>query len=413
MQEYDPQQRIRQIVTITIILIVGGVIAWLVYLRLTTATIVFSTAESAEIFTKQGQGDFQSLGKGKATLKTRDTDLVIAESRLDGQVTQRSVQPERRKSQKVSLDLRPLIKADRLASGPLTSMFLDGRYIYGINPNTGSLSASIVNAGPNDIGPPLPLLPRLLQITWSDVNNYFFATTKRSGGMVINGTPQLEEGALPYYEAADTDSGVLGLLANDGFYIAKNLPGVPAARKIVDITPGTSPAIFSDADKIFLVELVYGGSDNDQEATASGTNLQVFSESGDSQGKFELPIKSRSFALAGIKNKVVVLSEDNVTLLDTKTGDSRPLSFSFGEVEDMVLSKGRIILLGSSGLWELNPDNAEYQKVAVFPEGEVYVRNSLEDIDGSLYFSTSTSRSELTRTTNISAQSSIYKITLP
>jgi len=388
---------------------------------LTSSTIKISSSDHTQIFVRQGDQDFKQIGTGQATYKTRDTDIVYAEARQDGQVSQKSVQPERRKTVSLTLELKPLAKAEAIAGGPLIDMFFTNSYIYGINPDNGSLTARGLGADNNDPGPLLPLLPKLLQIVWADSNNFYYATTTRRGGLVQNGQPLVQEerrdAPLPYYAAAQINNSSLGLLSNDGLYLANGVSGVQSARKISGLTKGTSPAIFSDSTRLYLTELVYksGGDSEDEGLTEDpiSTNLVIFDSNGKQTSKFSLPLTERTMAIGGSSDALAVLSAGNVMLVNTKTGQSRNISFSFGNVEDLVIYKDRVLLLGSSGLWQLNPVSGEYTKVATYPKGEDYVRGSLQNTNGNLYFSTVVSEETLSQTTTTTAQSSIYKLVLP
>lgn len=413
-------------------LFIGG--AWLILFLsswFTTATLNISSSSNAELFVKQGRQDFQKIGAGKATFKTRDTESVFVEARDKDNVTQKSVQPKRRQTIDVSLELKQPGTAERVSSvGPFLSPFISDQFVYGIFTPTTVGYLNVAPLGGKDTAdiqyPSLPSLPILRQIAWQDVNNFIYVTATEGAG-VVSTNSALNQSKLPYINVATPNSSTTALLSGKGLHLANGLD-IKDAPLVARSESGSWSYVFADNDFIFFGWTRYGQSeeegngrtgilrtepeDPEGRVVVDGVNLSVFDHQGERQHKFDLDIKSRVLRVASVdKSTVGVLADQGAFyLIDLKTGQSQKKDFSFGSVQDMVSFENKFLLLGSAGLWEYDVADDSYHKVAGYPAGESYVPQSLSVSSGALYFSTKNTQRGNIKTRQPS--NSVFKVLL-
>ena len=398
------------IIVIVSILICAGLF-WL-YLNFTSATIVINSPQDSDIYIKQSSNEFKKIGNTKATYQTQDTNTVIVEARKDSQVSQKSVSPEKNKTINVDLQFKELVKAEYFAPGPLTYPFIQNGFIYGINPQTNNIAAFPISPS-TATAPPLPLLPFLKQIIWQTSREFIYVTLGRGTGFVSNG--KVQEGNYSSNIAiATSEKNNYILLNKDGFYFSpkSNFFG---ATKLTDLVENSSPGVFADDNYLYSLSLIYNNSLNkdDVEPTGKETILIIYGQDGKKINEYKLAITSKSSKVVSLdKNTITVLSPEGLTIIDTKTNQIKTQAFSFGEVQDMVLYKDKLLLLGTEGLWEYNQQSGEYNKIAVYPENQKYVPNSLVVLDGVLFLSTSVTDEALINKSGSTVRSAIYKISL-
>lgn len=362
------------------------VVIWTI-LQLFTSTISVSTHDYASIYAKQGGTDFKKIGTGRAVLKTRNKEAVFIEARLNEQITQRSVIPQRRQTQQISLGLRPLVEPKSFAEGPVIYPLVDGQFIHGINPHTNSLTVKRLEGSDGTL-PDVPLLPFLKQIIWFDRQNFLYITLGRGAGIYGNSTDH-GHGSLSY-SAAATNGSAIALLGTDGVYLAENRD-LANAQKISSYIDNSAPNIFMSNDRIFRISLIYEPIVEEQdEPLGKETELLAFNLDGRREEEMRLPIKTPVRKMVTLENgELGLLSDEGLHFLKVGIGESNKKEFSFGKVQDFVEYKGHLLLLGESGLWEYNRSASEYYKLANYPMGEGYVPDSLTIFRNNLYFSTS------------------------
>jgi len=400
-------KRIIIIVVVSILVCIG--LFWL-YLNFTSATIVINSPQDSDIYVKQSGNEFKKIGNTKATYQTQDTNTVVIEARKDSQVSQKSISPEKSKTINVDLQFKELVKAEYFAPGPLTYPYIQNGFIYGINPQTNNIAAFPIS--PSTATPPqLPLLPFLKQIIWKTSTDFIYVTLGRGTGFVNNN--KLQEGNFSTNIAiATSELNNYILLNKDGFYYSPK-SNFFSVTKLANLTDNSSPNIFADNNYLYTTSLIYNEGGEDAEPIGKETNLVVYGTDGKKINEYKLDIVSQTEKVLSLdKNTIGVLSSDNLTLIDLKTNQVNTETFSFGEVEDMVMYKDKLLLLGTEGLWEYNQQSGEYYKLAVYPENQKYVPNSLVVLDGVLFLSTSVTDDALLNKSGPTVRSSIYKISL-
>lgn len=400
----------KKLIVIIIASLVGIIIIAFLFIKFTTATINVTTQENAKIYSKQGTVEFKEVGRGKATISTRESSQVIIEARLNGQVVQKPVTPQKNKSITVDLQFKPLVEAKYFAPGPLIYPYIENGFIYGINPNTNGLSVSAIEGNTNS-EPTLPLLPFMKQVFWTSSNNFTYVTLGRGAGFVRNN--QIEEGNYSNNVAmAKSDSNNYILLNKNGYYFSPQF-NLGKVTKLADIPNNSSPSVFADNNYLYAVSLIYNESkdEGDVEPTGKETNLLIFDTNGNKIKETKLALTQEVNKVVSInKSKIAILSSDGIFILDLGTNNIQVKSFSFGDVQDMVIYKDRLILMGSDGLWQYNYDSDEYYKVATYPENQEYTPGSLVVLNKNLYFSTSVTKEALLKDKALIIRSGVYKI---
>lgn len=385
----------------------------LLILKLFTATISIKTNNpNAKIFVKQGSGEFSEIGVGEAKYKTRSSAVVFVEARLSDQVSQKSVAPKRLRNTRVSLELEQLAAAKFIATAPLLYPHIENGFVYGINPHTNGFEAQPIENN-NAVPPVLPQLPFLKRIVWFDAQNYIYATQGRGVGVISSDLgKQISHQSLSYSDAVAANRDAVVLLAADGVYLAKSID-IEQTTKIASTVEHSEPNLTADDEFIYFSSLIFEtGTEEDQQPPAKETKLEVFNLNGQKAHEFTLPFKEKVYKVAAVdETTLALLSPAGLTLLDIKSGQTRNEVFSFGEVQDMLIFNGRLLLLGAAGLWEYDKTGSEYHKIATYPAGEEYVKNSLVVIGNELYFSTSAKEEELLKQST-SAKSAIYQLPL-
>jgi hypothetical protein len=97
-----------------------------------TATLDIYAGQNAQIYVKQGGGNFLESGRGHFVYKTKSRDTVFIEARKGDAVTQKSVHPKKARKLSVDLELKELVQPRAIAPGPFLYPLVEGNYIYGI-----------------------------------------------------------------------------------------------------------------------------------------------------------------------------------------------------------------------------------------------------------------------------------------
>lgn len=390
-------------------LLVVALIIWC-GLWLLTSKIVISTDPAATIFVRQAESDFEEIGKGLGTYKTRSKSPVFVESRLNEKSTQKSIEPVRRKETHVSLELKETAAADYFADGPIIYPHIDGKFMYGINPNTNSLTVKPLR-NVKARAPRVPLLPFLKQIIWFDTKNFLYITLGRGAGIAGAG-PADDHSEINFIDAANIGNNLL-LVAEDGVYLGKNR-SIDRVKKVSALTANASHNVFATPDHFYYTSLLYEDiADESDEPVGKQTIVAVFDINGKKTVEHRLAIGDLIKNVVEIDQQVfVLLSESGLCFVDSATNTSQTKSFSLGKVEDLVTYNGRLLLLGEGGLWEYDRLGDAYYRLASYPQDEGYTPKSLVVLGKSLYFSTTTSRTTAQGKSS-AASSRVYEVKLP
>lgn len=386
-------------------------------LRLLTATITITGPAESEIYVKQGTEGFQQIGISQATFKTRSLETVYVEARLNQQVSQAEIAPKRRENLVVDIEIRPLAQAQRLASGPLIYPRIDDGYIYGINPNINNLAVEPLGQGTKS-HPPLPLLPFLKKVVWQNSQNYYYLTLDGRAGIVRNsksvfddpGEQSLEGKA--YDDVVNLGTGKFGLMASDGLFMFNGV-SLSSSAKLAGPVNNSTSSLFVSGKHLYVSSLIYEeeGAAH-EELRGQETILEVFNLEGKKIQDYNLPIAEPIYrAVSQNGPSITLLTASGLYLFDTQTQALQLKTFSFGTVRDLLAHKDKLLLLGTSGLWEYQNDTGQYYKVAAYPDGEEYVIDSLATLNGKVYFSTSISEGAFSDASS-SANSNIYQLDL-
>lgn len=414
----------RRNIMLFILVVLAFIVGVLVHGWLFTAQITITSSQNATIYVKQAEDSFREVGKGRTVYRTKVLDTVYVEAREAGAATQKTVDPKRRANTEVSLPLKPLGKYEYVAGGPFIYPFISGSFIYGINPNTNSLDVKSLGEESKDL-PMLPLLPFLKEIAWFDSENYIYVTAIKGTG-VVSTQPGLAASNLPYNGAVKVSDSVTALSGSEGLYLANGLD-IRNARKIASSDPNAPSFLFADDRYIYYGWLKFGEVHEEEHPVFRGSlteeseehdpeieevSLIVFNHDGTKVKQLTLPEREQFYRVTSVgKSTVAVLVGGGLRLLNIDTGEIQPAQFDFGNVKDMLMHNGRLLLLSDVGLWEYAIKEEAFYKRAAYPEGEEYVANSLTEFNGSIYFSTQMSREEINKTST-TAKSSVYRIAL-
>ncbi len=403
----------RRIIVIISAFILGIIVLLLLFFRITTATIYVTTDANATIFSKQGSEGFKQIGKGSATVSTRDSAQVIVEARLNGQVVQKPVKPQANRTVDVNLTFQPLVDAKFIAPGPLMYPFIEGNFIYGINSHTNTLAVFPIN-NTNTVKPVIPSIPFISQVLWQSATNFLYVTLGRGAGLVQN-NKVLEDEVFEYSSVGVGNNDPVGngiLLGKDGYYFAAKM-NMDDAKKLSGFVQNSTPQVYADTTYLYAVSLINNPPKNEDDVTVTSkeTQMQIYDQNGNQKYSATLPITTQTARVLAIsQDTIVLLHNDGITLYNVNTKQSTLQLFSFGQVRDMILYNNRLILMGTDGLWQYNTNLQEYYKVATYPEHQEYVPNSLTILGGNLVFSTSVTNEAILKDSGPNVQSGLYKV---
>lgn len=383
------------------------IIAILISQKLSTATIMVSAPSGSKVYAKQDNSDFKEIGTTTAKFTTQRSNIVIIEARLNGQVAQKPVQPQKNKTISVELQFQKIAEAKYFAPGPLTDLHIEGGFVYGVNPQTNNIAAFPITPS-TSLAPTLPILPYLKDIIWQNSSNFLFVSLRDGSGQVVNNKREADT-YYPYRSATGNNKDGILLIGTKDYFFTKTANTIYAATKIASFsTANTIPEIFSDSNYLYCVTAIYP---KDGSEEAKETQFELFNNIGEKKNSFSLPLHDRVFKVTAInQNTLAILTANNLTTYDINTKQTTAKQFSFGKVQDMVMYKDKLLLLGSDGLWQYNYTADEYYKTATYPEHQEYTPGSLTVLDGSLYFSTSVSKEALVKDSGPNVRSGIYKV---
>ncbi len=388
-----------------IVLIIAGYLLWQSY---SSSTFIISAPQNANIFVKQDSETFKEIGKTNATYKSRSKSTVFFEARLNDQVSQKSYSPQGNSTTNVNLDFKPLVNAQPFANGALTNLFIENGFVYGINANTNSLTASPILPS-TSVAPNVLLLPFLKQAIWKNSTNYYAVTLGR-GTQVIENNKILDGNLLPYSSIAVGKSNSV-LLGKDGYYFAES-NNLNKTKKLTDLKPQTEPQVFADNTYLYTISLVLNKTTNEDEVpTGKESNFIIYDQNGTQKFNITLPIKDQIYKIIALdSNNVMALTNNQLLFINLKEKSITPQDFSFGQVKDMVVYKNKILLLGSGGLWEYDNTSKQYSKVATYPTTQEYVPYSLTVLSDNLFFSARATAEAIKNKTGPTVANNIYKV---
>lgn len=391
---------------LVILLVISGItILWRIY---STATFIVVASQGAKIYVKQDSNDFIEIGSSNAEYKTRRRGTVFFEARLNNQVTQTSLQPKRNTSQNVQLTFQPIVDAQIFANGALTNMFIENNFVYGVNPSTNAVTALPII--PNTSQPPtVPILPFLNQVVWINSKN-FYAVTLGRGTEKVENNKTSEDKLYPYVQIATSNKSAI-LLSPDGFYYSQNID-LDKSTKINDLIPNSTPQVFADNYYLYSINLIQTKSNDESDVLEAKENqLTIYNQDGKKQFYLVIPVKTKIYKVSALSNnKIALLTDNQIVLLDLDTKETTIKDFSFGEVQDMVFYKNNLLLLGTDGLWQYNQATQNYSRIANYPKNQEYVPNSLTILGNTLLLSASADLDAIKKQEKV--LNNIYKIDL-
>lgn len=397
---------------LTVVLIILGVI---LYRYTTRAVLTINTESGASIHvaTEPG-GETKEIGKGSAKYSGKSGQAVYIEVKKDSSTTLFST-ILKKGSQHTDITLKPLADKQPISPGPLSDLYITTDFIYGINPNTNTLSyISRDQEETADVS--FIDIPYVDKVDWNNERNFVFKSFSEGVGYTIDGKKQVytsgEEGdnltAIDYTYLQQSKK--LFLLTENALYIGSTIAGNDL--KFVSSVGEGAPRLTNDSQYTYLTNPTF--SEQESEDSLNNiikTSITVYDSTGTQVKSFnDLQITTEIEKIVFIKqdNIYIALTENEIfTINDQGTLVTIP-SYLNG-AKDLIVSQGKLLTLNAGGVWEYDYKNQAQYRVADILESEEYVGNSLTNIDGDLYFSTKL-RTDLIFDPKNTATSLIYQI---
>jgi hypothetical protein len=403
---------VRVLIVVVLVIFVGGLAFWL-----TNKSHVSITApEGAEILVSENPDEEpESIGTGSAKYSTRKTGDLFIIVKKDGQQTQTSAQLEHRKTKDVNVTLIAQANRQKVADEGLSHIYFGQEFIYGINPNTRSISyfPTGVNQIPDQN---YSLLPYASKVIWTDPTNFTFNTYGEGVKQVVGGNlfEDIDEGeGLGLSEFFDFDQAPnkpLVLLNETGVYLSDGF-SIPGTTEITNLSsPSGTLAVFADQDQIYLANQTFEEVEEESDKpNPVESKVSIFGYDGSEKGNIVLPKPQEVNKVELVNNKTyVVLAEDQLYFMDKDTRDIQSAPYYFANSKDFIVVNNQLLVLNSRGLWKFDTDKKAYYLVSEFQEDEEYVAGSLTTMDDGVYFSSKSSRESLI--SGDQSKSAIYRV---
>ncbi len=378
------------------------------------AKLTVTTDSSADIyFSTEQNGEFQKIGTGTAKYSTRKLPAVVYVKSVKGNnQTISGASLKRGKAQTIKLELGSTITPQVISTGSMSNALIEGTLIQGVVP----IDASLISYKTDDymaVRPELVGLPNMSKISWFDKNNFVYKSTKDVIGQFSKAVDNGESGIARQVQ------GVSNLKPIDE---GSDSPEPRVALTDFSRTPG-KPMIFLSADSLFTsddmgytikyitthpkggeLERIYTSPDSifwftgdaPSDELSEGNTKDFLATQTNSIVQYDYTgNKVREFTAAGqtltgvtsLNNSVYVLTDKSLTVITNNTEQVIPLYFK--NPADMVVYKGKVLILTRTGVWAVGKDNASIQLLSATPGDEQGLKGSFSlNPDGRLLFST-------------------------
>ena len=407
----------RKAVTVTVLSLIFIVLCVIFYLWYTTATILIKSS-GADIYVSEqkDRSSFKKIGFSEAAYRTRTQGNLYIEARgKQGQATQKPIQPKRRTTTTINLTLNEIIQVEPVTDLAFTYPLITKGYIFGINGNTNSLSMKSINNSAK--APLLPYLPELKKVIWYGEGDFAWVSYNRQSGYVNNwGKTYITEGDEPLPNIdIDRQGNTTALLSNAELRLSTG--NDPYKSKRIASALNTDPSRVFVSPKYISMTSFNTSSASSEEGVSdipTGADLTVYTHSGVLKQRISLPKNVDIIYKVEYlgDEQLGVLSDGKMYVVDIEDGSFTRKDFAFGTVNDLVAYKGRILLMGNTGLWSYDLDKDNYYRVANYANGETYVDNSLTVLDDQLYFSSSLKGSSSWGKPDTQANNRMYRVDL-
>lgn len=395
----------------SIIAVLG--ILLLVFLFNAPGVVTIKTENSANISMTDGKdGEFKKIGTTKTTrffFKKPTVFYVSAET--DGKQTIQSFKPKRFTFKTIELELKDTVPAQKISDGAVVDAFFDSNQGRGIAYGQNIVVDFKTDSESSNNNPEIAGLPYVKKIVWQDINNFVYLSSPTigqfsggvdkgdsevasvtSGDVAINSDTITESGAPRITDISMTAGKPLVLLSSTNIFtssnLGTNLDGITSFEKEAGET-----SIFTTENNIYKVTYPDLTDDHDAKQTKAIVTLDKFSYSGEWASTIKLDDASEVVSIAEKDNTVYVLTQFGIhTIKDERVTDT---SLYFANPADMVIYKGRIVVLGKDGLWQLNENDASFQLLYRFTEFGTGLKGSMSvSPNNVLIFGTTTINSD-------------------
>jgi len=379
--------------------------------------VSISAPAGAEIFVaKDRDSSFESVGKTNSTYSQNQPGTVFVRTVLNGGETRASVELTEEAVAEISLNIVPPLASRRVSDGPLSHLYFEGDFIYGINPNTKALSFINKNNSPDYPDVSFLSSPYTNKVSWKNTKNYTYNSLQYGVQDVVKGElwDNLGGGGEQYtpkfYNFTRYSSKPLVLLGPNSIYLTKNFKTQPQA--IIDFEVSGAIFLFSDKESFYVVQTLMG--EDHSSLKVISNSLFVYDYDGDKLARVELPDNTgQVLAVLNInKDEYLLLSEFGLYSISAGSTTPSLVQLYDQNTKDMLMVGDEVYLLSTSGLWLYNQTDDTLSLVSGFPENEIYVPDSLTYVDGGFAFSSILTDAALRDIDTPLSSSSIYFVTL-
>ena len=387
----------RKIVFGIMLLIVVIVLIIAYFNRPGTVSITTETGADIYVSTERG-GEYKKIGTGDAKYSTRKVPITVYVSVTKGdKKTLSSTHLLRGDNKKMKLSLKNRVQASKLYEGALSYVNIEGPIVQGILPDEYSI-VSFRTDREEELRPEFVGIPYLSKIVWYDANNFVYRTFDKEVGLFKSGTDlstagmvndiSLVDGSKPnfedyplFYDVSKYPRKPLVAISSLGVFLSDNM-GTTLKQIVKPLNDsGDTYSLFTTENNIFLYKQL--DASEQEETTSHKSKLSV--NEYDYTGKLIKTLDVPGSSIKGIveKDNIVYILTDTglVTVKDGRVGD---LSLYFSYVRDIVLFKGKLLILGDEGLW-LADDNSLFLMYS-FDDGAVGLSKSISVSGDKLIF---------------------------
>jgi hypothetical protein len=397
----------RNVIIFILILLVCITGLVLIFNRSGSVTITSGQGNEIYITPEQG-GSFEKIGTRTATYKTKKipSTVYIMISQGDKK-TLSSFYIDKRVGHSINLTLDNLVPAQEVTKGSVFNAFYDGSLIQGIVPGEDTLTSFRTDRY-ETTRPGFAGLPYIEKVVWFDKDNFVYLSDG-AVGQFINGVDRGKSGVDAILSASanfeDTEgydesdfpdvrdiskssTKPLALMTDKSIFLTDDRAAT--LREIVKLDQNTREnSLFTSDQTIFRVSSKQAGDAGEEDRnTEPPIIITRYGYSGKELGSLTLDDESPVANIAQNGEETYILT---AAALYIARGNDTPkkLGVYFGSSRDMVLYKGRVLVLGDDGLWRLSVDTMSLQLLNKFPEGSVGLAGSMSvTADNRLLFGT-------------------------
>ena len=409
----NPQPAIKRSYIVILVLVIVGTGVLLFFLnRPATLEIISESGADISVSDEKG-GEFKSIGKSRATYKTREYEKPVYVQTTNGaKKTISGAKLVKGKKTTLNLKLVEPITANTISEGSVYNTYIEGTLVQGIVPDEYIL-ASFRTDGYQTTRAGLTTVPYVKKIVWYDKDNFVYSSLRSGIGQFIAGKNMGNDGGIatklsgvdlpdvtqnpgsnvPLVKISDiakSGSRPLALVSDSNLFLSDDLGTSLRSIAGFKTEDGATNEVFATQDYIFKYsgELPAAYADETGEGSDKEVEQSIITQyTYDGEKIRDITINDESVInVTQVNDTVYVLTPSELVRSNSSSAVEVPMYFTF--VSDITTYKSNGVILADEGVWKISDDGVSMQRLYDFKDNGVGLTKSFASTNGALIFGT-------------------------